>query len=255
MLALFEAKLEGPRKEAFKRAQVAGLGLGAANFFLFASWGLDYWYGAKLASTGEVSFSDVLKTFFVLVSTGRVLAEAGALAPDLAKGTQAIASVFSILDRSTEIDSNNPSSHKPLAITGHIEFQNVMFAYPARPAVIVFRDFNLKVKAGQTVAMVGQSGSGKSTVIGLVERFYDPVKGRVTIDGRDVKAYNLQGLRRFIGLVSQEPTLFAGTIAENIAYGKVGASQAEIVEAAVAANAHNFIRYKSVLFFASRWLI
>lgn len=242
MLKLFEAKLEGPKREAFKRAQVAGLGLGAANFFLYASWGLDYWYGAKLAGKGEVSFTDVLKTFFVLVSTGRVLADAGALAPDLAKGSQAIASVFGILDRKTQIDAENSSAEMVDKVEGHIELQHVQFVYPARPDVVIFKDFNLSVRAGQTVAMVGQSGSGKSTIIGLIERFYDPVKGKVLIDGKDIKTVHLQSLRRHIGLVSQEPTLFAGTLRENIAYAKPDATEAEIHEAAVAANAHNFIR-------------
>lgn len=241
VLALFESKLVGPKKEAFKRAQVAGLGLGAANFFLYASWGLDYWYGGKLAGAGEVSFSEVLKTFFVLVSTGRVLAEAGALAPDLAKGSQAIASVFNILDRDTEINADNKTAEKVDKVEGHIEMKNIHFSYPARPDVIIFKNFNLSVRAGQTVAMVGQSGSGKSTIIGLIERFYDPIKGKVLIDGRDIKTLHLKSLRRHIGLVSQEPTLFAGTLRENIAYARPDATEAEIIEAAVAANAHNFI--------------
>jgi len=126
-------------------------------------------------------------------------------------------------------------------VEGHIELQNIQFVYPARPDVVIFKNFNLTVRVGQTVAMVGQSGSGKSTIIGLIERFYDPVKGKVLIDGRDIKTLNLQSLRRHIGLVSQEPTLFAGTLSENIAYAKPDATEAEITEAAVAANAHNFI--------------
>lgn len=242
VLGLFDAKLEGPKKEAFKRAQVAGVGLGAATFFLYASWGLDYWYGGKLASEGEVSFADVLKTFFVLVSTGRVLAEAGTLTPDLAKGTTAIASVFNILDRQTEIDADSKTSEKVDSVEGHVELRDVQFAYPARPDVMIFKNFNLTVKSGCTVAMVGQSGSGKSTIIGLIERFYDPLKGKVLIDGKDIKAMNLQSLRQHIGLVSQEPTLFAGTLRDNIAYGRADASETDIIEAAVAANAHTFIR-------------
>lgn len=242
VLGLFDAKLEGPKKEAFKRAQVAGVGLGAATFFLYASWGLDYWYGGKLASAGEVTFADVLKTFFVLVSTGRVLAEAGTLTPDLAKGTTAIASVFNILDRHTEIDAESKNSEKVDNVEGHVELRDVQFAYPARPDVMIFKNFNLTVKAGCTVAMVGQSGSGKSTIIGLIERFYDPLKGTVLIDGKDIKIMNLQSLRQHIGLVSQEPTLFAGTLRDNIAYGRADASESDIIEAAVAANAHMFIR-------------
>jgi ABC-type multidrug transport system fused ATPase/permease subunit len=102
--------------------------------------------------------------------------------------------------------------------------------------------FSLRVKAGRSIALVGQSGSGKSTIIGLIERYYDPLKGEVRIDGKDIKRLHLQTLRRHIALVGQEPTLFAGTIRENILYGRENATEAEIIEAAKAANAHNFIR-------------
>lgn len=105
--------------------------------------------------------------------------------------------------------------------------------------------FSLRVKAGRSIALVGQSGSGKSTIIGLIERYYDPLKGEVRIDGKDIKRLHLQTLRRHIALVGQEPTLFAGTICENILYGRENATEAEIIEAAKAANAHNFIRSAS----------
>ncbi len=101
------------------------------------------------------------------------------------------------------------------------------------------------MKAGRSIALVGQSGSGKSTIIGLIERYYDPLKGEVRIDGKDIKRLQLQTLRRHIALVGQEPTLFAGTIRENILYGRENATEAEIIEAAKAANAHNFIRSPS----------
>ncbi|TQD86886.1 hypothetical protein C1H46_027503 [Malus baccata] len=107
---------------------------------------------------------------------------------------------------------------------------------------MIFNGFSIKIEAGKSTALVGQSGSGKSTIIGLIERFYDPIKGAVKIDGQDVKSYHLKSLRKHIALVSQEPTLFAGTIRENIVYGvsdKV--DELEIVEAARAANAHDFI--------------
>jgi ATP-binding cassette subfamily B (MDR/TAP) protein 1 len=108
---------------------------------------------------------------------------------------------------------------------------------------MVLKGFNLKVQAGRSAAMVGQSGSGKSTIIGLLERFYDPLQGAVFVDGRNLQTMNLQSVRLHIALVSQEPTLFAMSIHDNIAYGKEGATEAEIIEAARAANAHNFIRY------------
>jgi ATP-binding cassette subfamily B (MDR/TAP) protein 1 len=107
--------------------------------------------------------------------------------------------------------------------------------------VIIFKGFSLSIQPGKSTALVGQSGSGKSTIIGLIERFYDPLRGVVKIDGRDIKTYNLRALRRHIGLVSQEPTLFAGTIRENIVYGTETATEAEIENAARSANAHDFI--------------
>jgi ATP-binding cassette subfamily B (MDR/TAP) protein 1 len=241
VLGLFERKLENSKKEMVWRSQVAGAGLGAATFCLYASWGLDFWYGGLLASKGEANLSQVTKVFFVLVSSGRILAEAGTLTPDIAKGTAAIASVFDILDRHTQINANDPKAKKVEKVQGYIELQDVQFAYPSRPDIMVFKNFNLKVSAGTTVAMVGQSGSGKSTIIGLIERFYDPLQGSVMIDGRNIRNLHLQSLRQHIGLVSQEPTLFAGTIRDNIVYGKKDATEAEIIEAARAANAHNFI--------------
>ncbi|CAK9263783.1 unnamed protein product [Sphagnum jensenii] len=241
ILRLFEKKLEKSNRDMVVRSQVAGLGLGAATFCLYASFGLDFWYGGLLASKGQATLTQVLKVFLVIVSSVRVLAEAGTLTPDVAKGAAAAASVFEILDHRTEIDANNPKAEKVEKVDGNIEFLNVQFAYPSRPDVMVFKNFSLKVDVGSTVAMVGQSGSGKSTIIGLIERFYDPLQGSVMIDGKDIRNLHLQSLRQHIGLVSQEPTLFACSLRENIAYGKKDATEAEIVEAARAANAHNFI--------------
>jgi ATP-binding cassette subfamily B (MDR/TAP) protein 1 len=107
--------------------------------------------------------------------------------------------------------------------------------------VIIFKGFSLSIQSGKSTALVGQSGSGKSTIIGLIERFYDPISGVVEIDDRDIKTYNLRALRKHIGLVSQEPALFAGTIRENIVYGTETADEEEIENAARSANAHGFI--------------
>ena len=123
-----------------------------------------------------------------------------------------------------------------------MDVRNVDFAYPARPDVIIFKNSCLKIKAGTSMALVGQSGSGKSTIIGIIERFYDPLKGTVKIDGRDIRTFNLRNLRKHIALVGQEPTLFAGSIRDNILYGKENATEGKIIEAAKAANAHDFMR-------------
>jgi len=124
---------------------------------------------------------------------------------------------------------------------GEIELRNITFAYPTRPDSIVLRDFNLSAKAGQRIALVGPSGSGKTTSVSLLFRFYDPTSGEVLIDGKNVRDLSLTTLRRNLALVPQEVLLFGGTIRENIAYGKPGASEEEIVSAAKQANAHDYI--------------
>ena len=125
---------------------------------------------------------------------------------------------------------------------GAVEIQGVSFAYPARPDVQVFQNMTLSITAGQTVALVGPSGCGKSTVVQLLQRFYDPAAGSVSVDGLDIRTLALGRYRDQVGLVSQEPTLFATTIKENIAMGKAGATDKEIEFAAASANADTFIR-------------
>ena len=139
------------------------------------------------------------------------------------------------------IDSSSHRGLKPAKITGTVRFRNVSFAYPTRPDNPVFNNFNLEIKAGTTVALVGPSGGGKSTTVGLVERFYDPQHGTISLNGIDLKLINVHYLRSVIGYVGQEPTLFATTIAGNIRYGKPTATMDEIREAAIMANAHDFI--------------
>lgn len=139
------------------------------------------------------------------------------------------------------IDSSSPLGETLDSVKGEIEFHNVHFAYPSRLEVDVFQGFSLKVPAGKTVALVGTSGGGKSTTVHLLERFYDVKSGSITLDGVDIRGLNLKWLREQIGLVSQEPKLFAQTIRENIAIGLPGATQEQIEEAARKANAHDFI--------------
>ena len=128
-------------------------------------------------------------------------------------------------------------------LSGEIRVEDVIFAYPARPDVKVLRGMNVTVKPGQTLALVGTSGSGKSTVVSLIERFYDPHAGSLALDGSDLRDLNLHWLRSQIGVVSQEPVLFDASIAENIRYGALfrEVSDEEVIEAAKAANIHSFI--------------
>ncbi|KAH9617304.1 hypothetical protein KSS87_010252 [Heliosperma pusillum] len=239
VLDLYARELIEPSKRSFTRGQIAGIFYGVAQFFIFSSYGLALWYGSVLMGRGVAGFKSVMKSFMVLIVTALAMGETLAMAPDLFKGNQMVESVFEVLDRTTEIKGD--SGEELSKVEGSVELRAVEFSYPSRPDVLVFKDFNLKVKAGQSMALVGQSGSGKSSVISLILRFYDPIAGKVMVDGKDLKKLKLKSLRKHIGLVQQEPALFATSIYENIMYGKEGATESEVVEAAKLANAHNFI--------------
>nr|XP_016507212.1 PREDICTED: ABC transporter B family member 2-like [Nicotiana tabacum] len=236
---LYARELVEPAKRSFSRGQIAGIFYGVSQFFIFSSYALALWYGSVLMGKEIAGFKSVMKSFMVLIVTALAMGETLAMAPDLIKGNQMVASVFEVLDRRTEILSD--TGEEVTRVEGSIEFKDVEFCYPARPDVHIFKDFNMRVHAGKSMAIVGQSGSGKSSVLSLILRFYDPVSGKVIIDGKDIKKLKLKSLRKLIGLVQQEPALFATSIYENILYGKEGASEAEVIQAAKLANAHNFI--------------
>ncbi|KAL6314132.1 hypothetical protein AAG906_011872 [Vitis piasezkii] len=243
ILGLFKDSLKGPRKENVKLSWFSGFGLFMAQFLTTASMALAFWYGGRLMTQGLITPKRLFQAFLILTFTAKIIADAGSMTSDLSKGSNAIRSVFAILDRKSEIDPENSWGIDPekTTVKGRIELKNVFFAYPARPNQLILKGLSLKIEAGRTVALVGQSGSGKSTIIGLIERFYDPLRGSIHIDELDIKNHNLRILRSNIALVSQEPTLFAATIRENIAYGKENATESEIRKAAVLANAHEFI--------------
>ncbi|GFP90363.1 ABC transporter b family member 19 [Phtheirospermum japonicum] len=242
ILSLFSHELRAPQRRSLRRSQSSGFLFGLSQLTLYASEALILWYGARLVTQGLSTFSRVIKVFVVLVITANSVAETVSLAPEIVRGGEAVGSVFSILDRMTRIDPDDPEA-EPVepSIRGEIELRNVDFAYPSRLEVPIFQNLNLRIRAGRSQALVGPSGSGKSSVISLIARFYDPTAGRVSIDGKDIRRLNLKSLRLRIGLVQQEPVLFAATIFENIAYGKDGATEAEVVEAARAADVHAFV--------------
>ncbi|KAL6906136.1 hypothetical protein ACP4OV_003737 [Aristida adscensionis] len=241
VLCLFDQAQDIPRKENIRQSWFAGLGLGTSLGLLRFTLALNLWYGGMLVAKHHITAKDLFQTFMILVHTGLMIADAGSTTTDLAKGADAVASVFGILDRETKIDPNNFEGYEPEKLKGEVDIRGVDFAYPSRPNVLIFEEFSLSILSGKSTALVGQSGSGKSTIFGLIERFYDPIRGTVYIDGRDIKTYNLRALRQHIGLVNQEPTLFAGTIKENIVFGTETFSEEEIMNAAKSANAHDFI--------------
>lgn len=148
--------------------------------------------------------------------------------------------IFEMVDRIPEIDPEDDDGKVLESVKGQIVFREVYFSYPSRDE-LVLQGLNLKVKPGQKVGLVGGSGSGKSTIISLLERFYDPTKGDILLDGHRIKRLKLKWLRSKIGLVSQEPILFAMSIKQNILFGKEDAPMELVINAAIAANAHDFI--------------
>ncbi|CAL4975976.1 unnamed protein product [Urochloa decumbens] len=238
----YEKKCETPIKQGIREGIVGGLGFGFSFLAFYFTYALCFYVGAKFVQQGTATFPEVFRVFFVLVLATSGISRTSAVGADSAKANDAAASVFEILDRKSNIDYSSEEGVTITSVRGDIDFQNVCFKYPSRPNVQIFKDLSLSIPSGKTVALVGESGSGKSTVIALLERFYDPDSGKILFDDVELQALKVSWLRQQVGLVAQEPVLFNDTIRTNIAYGKQGeASEEEIVAAAEAANAHQFI--------------
>lgn len=169
---------------------------------------------------------------------------------DFSRAASSASELFRLIDRESKIDPLDESGEKPLQVTGSIEFKNVSFSYPNRPGVTVLDNFSLHIPAGKATALVGASGSGKSTIIGMLERWYNPISGAIELDGKPTHQLQLHWLRQHVRLVQQEPVLFSGTVFENIVNGLAGtqwehASQEDklsrVQDAAKIAFAHEFV--------------
>ncbi|XP_027395698.1 multidrug resistance protein 1 isoform X5 [Bos indicus x Bos taurus] len=215
--------------------------MGAAFLLIYASYALAFWYGTSLVLSGEYSIGHVLTVFFSVLIGAFSVGQASPNIEAFANARGAAYEVFKIIDHKPSIDSYSNTGHKPDNIKGNLEFRNVHFHYPSRNEVKILKGLNLKVGSGQTVALVGNSGCGKSTTVQLMQRLYDPTEGMVSIDGQDIRTINVRYLREIIGVVSQEPVLFATTIAENIRYGREDVTMDEIQKAVKEANAYDFI--------------
>lgn len=192
------------------------------------------YFGGSMVKAGMLSIGDLSTFLLYTVYAGSSLFGVTTFYSELMKGVGAASRLFELQDRKPSIPATVGSRVK--SAQGPITFSNVSFAYPTRPAVEIFQGLEFEIPSGQNVAVVGPSGGGKSTIGSLLLRFYTPTKGAIKINGVDIASMNGKSLRRRIGLVGQEPVLFSGSIAENIAYGKPNASKAEIVAAARKAN-------------------
>ncbi|XP_032926696.1 ATP-dependent translocase ABCB1 [Catharus ustulatus] len=237
----YHKNLEDAKRIGIRKAITANISMGAAFFLIYASYALAFWYGTTLILKDDYTIGKVLTVFFsVLIGAFSI----GQTAPSIeafASARGAAYMIFNIIDNEPQIDSYSEAGYKPDHIKGNLEFRNVYFNYPSRPDVEILKGLNLKINSGQTVALVGGSGCGKSTTVQLIQRFYDPKEGMVTLDGQDIKTLNVRYLREIIGVVNQEPVLFATTIAENIRYGREDVTMEEIEKATKEANAYDFI--------------
>ncbi|KDP21188.1 hypothetical protein JCGZ_21659 [Jatropha curcas] len=242
VMDLYHNKCSGPVKQGIRLGIVSGAGFGFSFFVLYCTNAFCFYIGSVLVQHGKATFSEVFKVFFALTIAAIGVSQSSGLAPDKSKAQDSTASIFAILDRKSKIDSSSDEGSTLTHVNGEIELKHVSFKYPTRPDVQIFRDLSLIIPSGKTVALVGESGSGKSTVVSLIERFYDPDSGTVHLDNVEIKKLKLGWLRQQMGLVGQEPILFNESIRANIAYGKQGdVSEEEIIAATEAANAHSFI--------------
>ncbi|VAH62842.1 unnamed protein product [Triticum turgidum subsp. durum] len=239
---IYDDKCEASMSQGVRTGIVGGIGFGFSFLMLYLTYGLCFYVGAQFVRHGQSSFGDVFKVFFALVLATIGVSQTSAMATDSTKAKESAISIFALLDRKSEIDSSRNEGLTLDEVKGNIDFQHVSFKYPTRPDIQIFSDFTLHIPSGKTVALVGESGSGKSTVIAMLERFYNPDSGTISLDGVEIKSLNINWLRDQTGLVSQEPVLFNDTIRANIAYGKDGeVTEEELIAAAKASNAHEFI--------------
>lgn len=222
---------------AIQSARYRGLFVSFIIFALFGGIVAVGWYGARLVQAHEISVGQLFSFVFYTSFIGFSIAGLGDIYTQLQRSIGASERVLEILEQPDESQLTTES----IALTGGIQFVDVSFAYPTRQDFTVLKNLNFHIAAGEKVALVGQSGSGKSTIINLLMRFYPLHQGNILVDESDIQEFNLTAYRQNLGVVPQEVILFGGTILENIRYGKPGASDTEVREAARKANALEFI--------------
>ncbi|KAL4881827.1 P-loop containing nucleoside triphosphate hydrolase protein [Aspergillus karnatakaensis] len=251
VIARYDSYLNDAYSKGMKKNKLYGVVFGGQYFVVYAGMGLAFWQGIAMLDRGEIQ--DLGTVFTVLFSVILAANTVMQIVPHMSafsRAATAASELFTLIDRQSEIDPFDESRERPGETAGVLDLQGVSFSYPTRPDAVVLEEFTLNIPAGKVTALVGPSGSGKSTIIGLLERWYNPTSGTISLDGKDISKLNLQWLRTNIRLVQQEPTLFNGTVFENIANGLVGTvhesspvpkQQSLVEEAAKLAFAHDFI--------------
>lgn len=243
----YDDNLDIAKKNNIKRSFFEALGFAVLWFFIYASYGLAFWYGVGLVLSDDPRYSsynagNMITVFFSVMAGSMSFGVASPFIEAFSMAKAAGGKVFHIIDGLPKINLSKNNGEKLPQVRGNIKFQDVNFHYPSRKDVPILQGINIEINPGETVALVGSSGCGKSTVLQLIQRFYDPLSGKVFIDGKDLRDLDLTWYRKNIGVVSQEPILFDTTIEENIRYGNTEATEKDIIEASMMANAHGFIK-------------
>ena len=218
-LLMFISELREPHRMTLSKAHIRGFIFGFSQAIQFFSWAACVFCGGYLVHAEEMTFHQVFKVACATICGAGMIGYSFAFTADFQKAITAASKMIQILERKSKIGAD-PSAGLDLTDSmGNITISDAVFSYPTRPDICILNKLILSIQAGEKVAIVGQSGCGKSTVIQLIQRFYDLDEGKMTVDHQEISALNLPGLRSKIGLVSQEPVLFDRSIAENIAYG------------------------------------
>ena len=233
------------KRQFVRDSLIGGFFIGLGQFCMFAANSTVLYAAKNYILKGEIDTEDMGLAMNVVMTAASGIGQGMGNIGDIKKAKIAFKSLYSTIDTESKISPfkyDNEGKISPENIKGKIEFKNVFFAYPTRPEQVILKDVSFVIEPGQQAALVGYSGSGKSTIIQLLERFYDieDGKGEILIDGVNIKDYNLYELRKKIGLVSQEPVLFKRSVLENVRYGKLNATNDECIQAAKEANIMKF---------------
>ncbi|CAN7998393.1 unnamed protein product, partial [Ixodes pacificus] len=242
-------RLDGVERTGVKRGLVTSVGVSIIWACIYASYSLGFWYGVSLIvvdfdtapARRTYDTSTLIVVFFSVMMCAMSLGQATPYFQAFSMAKRAAGKVYEIIDRKPAINSSSSAGLKPESLEGAIEFSSVTFCYPSRTTVPALENFCLSMDPGETVALVGKRGCGKTTIVNLLQRFYDVTEGQILLDHRNIRLYNVGWLRGQMGVVGQDPVLFQATVAQNIRYGLATATQFDIEQSAITANAHQFI--------------